>query len=113
MQTCRNVTVANRRTSIRLEDSLWDAVDDLCHREGLTVHELCSALDRYRGDRGLTAALRVFTVTYFRHAASHPPEPAPVRGPVRALQPFRRRPKTDRRGIDLWRPRIETLFATP
>lgn len=70
MHICRNVNVGPRRTSIRLEEELWSAVNELCTREGMTVHELCTLLDKVRGESSLTAALRVFLVVYYRLAAT-------------------------------------------
>jgi predicted DNA-binding ribbon-helix-helix protein len=67
---CKNVNVGNRRTSIRLEQEMWVAVNELCQREGMTVHELCSLIDRSRGTNSLTAALRVFLVVYYRLAST-------------------------------------------
>lgn len=63
---CRNVVVAGRRTSIRMEPLMWTSVDDICTREALTLHELCTRLDGMRGGNGLTAALRLFIVGYYR-----------------------------------------------
>jgi len=49
---------------------MWDAIDEICRRERISLHEFCTRIaDRERG-RSLTAEVRVFTVTYFRAAAS-------------------------------------------
>jgi len=65
----RNVTVAGHRTSMRLEPSMWDALEEICRREGKTIHEVCSDVDFQRYESALTAALRAFIVLYFRVAA--------------------------------------------
>jgi len=70
LHICRNVNVGSRRTSIRLEAEMWTALNELCQREGMTMHELCSLIDRFRGDNSLTASLRVFLVVYYRVAAT-------------------------------------------
>ncbi len=49
---------------------MWDALGEICRREGLNVHQLCTRIDRNRGQSGLTAAIRVYIVTYFRVAAT-------------------------------------------
>ena len=70
----RNVTVNGHRTSMRLEPSMWDALDEICRREGATIHKLCSMVDSIRAQSSLTAAMRVFILTYFRaaeNAATH------------------------------------------
>lgn len=66
---CRNVTINGRRTSIRMEPVLWDALHDICQREALSLNEVSSLVDRNRGEIGLTAAVRVFVIGYFREAA--------------------------------------------
>jgi len=67
---CRNVTVSGHRTSIRLEPEMWDALHELCRREGKSVNAVCSMVDRARRASALTSALRVFIVTYFRAATT-------------------------------------------
>ena len=66
----RNVFVGKRRTSLRLEPAMWDALTEICRREGLTVHQLCALIDERRLASSLTAAIRVFIVNYFRSAAT-------------------------------------------
>jgi predicted DNA-binding ribbon-helix-helix protein len=66
----RNVTVNGRRTSMRLEQEMWDALREICRREDMTVHELCSLIDDRRGMSSLTAATRVFILMYYRAAAT-------------------------------------------
>ena len=66
----RNVFVGERRTSLRLEPAMWDALTEICRREDMTVHELCGLIQEYRLASSLTAAVRVFIVTYFRAAAT-------------------------------------------
>ena len=67
---CRNVTVSGRRTSVRLEQVMWDALHELCRREGKTAHAICSAINRERRESSLTAALRDYIMSYFRAAAT-------------------------------------------
>jgi len=65
-----NVTVAGRRTSIRLEPQMWGALREICAREGKTVHMLVTEIDRGRAASSLTAAIRVYVMDYFRVAAT-------------------------------------------
>lgn len=62
----KNVTINGRRTSLRLERASWEALDDICACEKLTVHELCSLIDTTRHGSSRTSAVRAFIVTYFR-----------------------------------------------
>lgn len=66
----RNVTVNGHRTSMRLEPAMWDALEDLCRRESLTIHRVCSLVDARRRESSLTAAIRVFILAYFRAAVT-------------------------------------------
>src|SRR5215467_4398 len=65
-----NVTVGGRRTSIRLEPSMWQALREISAREGKTMHALVTEIDRGRRQSSLTAAIRVFLLDYFRAAAT-------------------------------------------
>jgi len=67
----RNVTIGGHRTSCRLEPFMWDALYDICRRERVSIHALCSRInDRKDANTSLTAAIRVFALAYFRAAAT-------------------------------------------
>ena len=66
MLVCKNVSVNGRRTSMRLDRETWISLADICAREGLTIHELCSKIDASKGQSGLSSATRLFVLTYFR-----------------------------------------------
>lgn len=66
----RNVTIHGRRTSLRLEPAMWDALAEMARRERLTIHELCTAIQSRRQESTLTAAIRVHILVYFREAAT-------------------------------------------
>ena len=67
----RNITVRSRRTSIRLEPEMWDALKDIAAREGTTIHNICSLISmRKDDDTSLTAAIRVFLMLYYRAATT-------------------------------------------
>ena len=66
MLVCKNVIVNGRRTSMRLDKETWVSLNDICQREGITIHQLCSKIDRTKGPSGLSAATRLFVLTYFR-----------------------------------------------
>lgn len=65
----RNIVVGNRRTSIRLEDAAWNALDDICRFEGVTVNQLCSMIDARRNSGSRTSAVRAYIVSYFHQLA--------------------------------------------
>lgn len=62
----RNVVVSGRRTSVRMEVVMWRSLMDICDREDLTLNDVCTMVDQVRGETGLTAALRVLIVAYYR-----------------------------------------------
>lgn len=66
----RNVTLEGRRTSLRLERAMWDALEEICLRERQSIHDLCAHVDRTRAERTLTAGIRVFILEYYRRAAT-------------------------------------------
>jgi predicted DNA-binding ribbon-helix-helix protein len=67
----RNVTIGGHRTSCRLEPYMWDALYDVCARERVSIHTLCTRIsERKDTNTSLTAAIRVFALAYFRAAAT-------------------------------------------
>ena len=66
----RNISLADRRTSIRLEPEMWDALSEICAREGRSLHDICRQIEGMRSQSGLTTAVRVFILNYFREAAT-------------------------------------------
>ena len=66
MLVCKNVIVNGRRTSMRLDRETWISLADICQRENMTIHQLCSKIDSARGNSGLSSATRLFVLTYFR-----------------------------------------------
>ena len=66
----RNVTVDGHRTSLRLETDVWDALEEICVRETLSVHEVCTLVEQRRTGSSRTAAVRAFILGYYREAAS-------------------------------------------
>ncbi|MBV9861194.1 MAG: ribbon-helix-helix domain-containing protein [Alphaproteobacteria bacterium] len=66
-----NVNVAGHRTSVRLEPTMWEALRDIAAERDMTVHDLVTEIDRDRTASGLTAAIRVYIVDYYRSAATH------------------------------------------
>lgn len=62
----RNIIVNGRRTSMRLEDELWDALKDIAQREYLSLNALFTQIDAKRGKNSLTSATRVFVISYYQ-----------------------------------------------
>lgn len=66
----RNVTAAGGRTSMRLEPEIWDALAEICRREGCDLRGLIRRIDKETLQGGRTSAVRVFVLQYFRAAAT-------------------------------------------
>ena len=50
---------------------MWEALDDIARHHSITVNDLVEGIDRNRGwDEGLTAAIRVNIVKYYRDLLS-------------------------------------------
>ena len=43
----RNVTSTSGRTSMRLEPELWAALEEICHREGMTLADLVKSIEHW------------------------------------------------------------------
>jgi len=74
----RNVMVGSRRTSMRLEPEMWDALSEIAQRENITIHQLCSRVSTVRRQSSLTSAMRVVIVEYFRVLATQATPPKSI-----------------------------------
>lgn len=53
---------------MRLEASMWDGLQDIARRRDMSVNDLVTEIERNRGTPGLTAAIRVYIVDFYRRA---------------------------------------------
>jgi predicted DNA-binding ribbon-helix-helix protein len=66
----KNVRIHDRRTSVRLEPEMWDALNEVALLEECSIHDLCGAVHDMKDEgASFTAALRVFLMEYYRTAA--------------------------------------------
>lgn len=68
----RNVVIDGKRTTIRLESAIWDAVEDLCAREDISRHDLCSRVEAGRDGLNRAQAIRAVVINYFRFSLVDP-----------------------------------------
>ena len=66
----RNVVAERGRTSMRLEPELWEALLEICDREGRDMSSLVRQVEQSGHAGGRTSAVRVFVLSYFRDAAT-------------------------------------------
>ena len=63
----RSFTIAGHRTSISLEAPFWDALRQAAEAQHTTVATIVAAIDKERGASGLSGAVRVWVLDYFRY----------------------------------------------
>jgi predicted DNA-binding ribbon-helix-helix protein len=66
----RNVVAGRGRTSMRLEPELWDALMEICEREGHDMSALVRRVEEVGHSGGRTSAVRVYILDYYRTAAT-------------------------------------------
>jgi predicted DNA-binding ribbon-helix-helix protein len=64
--------VAGRRTSVRLEPVMWEALQEIVRQQETNINQLVTEIDRQRNSSSLTAAIRVYIVDFYRAAAIRP-----------------------------------------
>ncbi|MFH1804296.1 MAG: ribbon-helix-helix domain-containing protein [Pseudomonadota bacterium] len=57
----RSVTIAGHRTSFSLEDEFWQILQEIAHRDGLSIAELVVRVDAGR-EGNLSSALRLYVL---------------------------------------------------
>lgn len=65
----KNVTLGQRRTSVSLEEQVWNGLVEICRREDIGIDELCTEVEKLRVGSSMSSALRVFLLTYFQSIA--------------------------------------------
>lgn len=63
----RSFTIGGHRTSISLEAPFWDALREIAKREKKSLAQLVQGVDSGRGDGGLSSAVRIWILSYFRY----------------------------------------------
>lgn len=66
-----NIGISGRRTTVRLEDEMWDALNDVAEREGCSLNAVAGRIyNRKKSDDNFSSAIRVFLMLYYRDAAT-------------------------------------------
>jgi predicted DNA-binding ribbon-helix-helix protein len=66
----RSFTIGGHRTSISIEAPFWDALRQAADLERTSVAALVAAIDKVRGSSGLSSAVRVWVLDFFRNPRS-------------------------------------------
>lgn len=62
----RSFSIAGHRTSISLEAAFWDALRSIATSRECSLASLVAEIDRERGSAGLSGAIRVWILDYYR-----------------------------------------------
>ena len=62
----RNVRIGDRRTTIVLEAYVWDSIDSMLDREGVSLDEFCGQVEATRLQSSMASSARLVVLTYFR-----------------------------------------------
>ncbi len=65
----RSFTIGGHRTSISLEAPFWEALKAVSAEEKVPVSRLIARIDAERGTGGLSSAVRVWLLAYYRNNA--------------------------------------------
>ncbi|MGB0843400.1 MAG: ribbon-helix-helix domain-containing protein [Alphaproteobacteria bacterium] len=82
----RNIVISGKRTSIRLEPSMWDALEEICVREQCNIHQICTLVSSRLSCSSFTAAVRVFVLSYYRSATTELGHAAAGHGQLRGYR---------------------------
>jgi predicted DNA-binding ribbon-helix-helix protein len=77
---------------MRLEPELWDALEEICRREKLTLGEVVKQVEQRGHPGGRTSAVRVYVLGYFREAVSEDGHRAAGHGTLAAAPPAAEEP---------------------
>ena len=65
-------SIAGHRTSISLEHEFWEALREIAKADGLSLAALVAEIDRSRGESGLSGAIRVHVLDFYRSRSRAP-----------------------------------------
>lgn len=66
-------SIGGHRTSISMEEPFWEALRNIAAGENTSLAGLIAAIDKSRGSAGLSSAVRVWLLDYYRTRALPPP----------------------------------------
>ncbi|CAN0365745.1 unnamed protein product [Phaeothamnion confervicola] len=72
----RSFSLSGHRTSISLEAAFWEGLREAAAARGVSMSVLVGQIDRARGDAGLSGAVRIFVLEFYRGKAAAPETPS-------------------------------------
>lgn len=76
-----------RDRPLTVDGVLWDALDRIAVREGLSLTALVAEIDRRRGQTGIQSALRTVALGYLRAASARHGQPVVLEAVLGQLNP--------------------------
>ena len=68
-----SLTIKRHRTSISLEEPFYDALSEVAREQQKTVPELISEIDKQSRETGLSSAVRLYLLDYYRSKLAQKP----------------------------------------
>lgn len=68
----RSFTIGGHRTSISLEAPFWEALREIARSEKLPLAQLVLRIDSERDEGGLSSAVRIWILAYYRKGRAAP-----------------------------------------
>ena len=62
----KNISIDDRRTTIVLEQPIWDGLLDICRWESLSLDALCETVVSKRANASMSSMLRTTLLEYYR-----------------------------------------------
>ncbi|MBP3687225.1 MAG: ribbon-helix-helix domain-containing protein [Alphaproteobacteria bacterium] len=74
--TSKVIFISTKKTSMRLANAEWEAIDTICKRENIKRNNLLEMININKDKKmGLTCAVRLFCVSYFYSLLTDTPRP--------------------------------------
>ena len=82
------ISLHKRRTSMRLADTEWEAMDEICRFENISRNKLLEFVEQCKDEElGLSCSTRLFLLSYYKNSARLKFRPS-GRNLMKALQIF-------------------------
>ena len=62
----RSIVIADRKTSVSLEDEFWSSLREIALTEGKLIKDLVTEIDSQRAHGNLSCAIRLHVLGYYR-----------------------------------------------
>lgn len=72
----RSFKIAGHSTSISLERPFWEALKEAAEAREISLAALVEEIDKQRGDAGLSSAVRIWLLDYYRGGRRSPAQPS-------------------------------------